>query len=176
MRPCSLPTVCFCVIHLESTAGDSELPPSFLIDALAHHWNVCISCARVASYGVKSMGLHSSFEILWSSGLVACNSELRHSGGFLWCSFPILMMVWKIAPALACGNTIVIKVGSSQLGNIPPVWTMRIGRCRLITELFYRNAWLADRRADTTERPADRAAGTGGRHSSRRPQCHPRCI
>ena len=26
-------------------------------------------------------------------------------------NFPILMMVWKIAPALACGNTIVIKVG-----------------------------------------------------------------
>ena len=25
-------------------------------------------------------------------------------------NFPILMMVWKIAPALACGNTIVIKV------------------------------------------------------------------
>jgi len=24
------------------------------------------------------------------------------------------MMVWKIAPALACGNTIVIKVGQSQ--------------------------------------------------------------
>uniref|UniRef100_A0AAR2K236 Aldehyde dehydrogenase 1 family, member A3 n=1 Tax=Pygocentrus nattereri TaxID=42514 RepID=A0AAR2K236_PYGNA len=31
-----------------------------------------------------------------------------HSGACLW-NFPLLMFVWKIAPALCCGNTVVIK-------------------------------------------------------------------
>ena len=30
-------------------------------------------------------------------------------------NFPLLMMIWKIAPALAAGNTIVIKVQSSAI-------------------------------------------------------------
>jgi aldehyde dehydrogenase (NAD+) len=41
-------------------------------------------------------------------------------------NFPILMMVWKIAPALACGNTIVIKIAEQT-----PLNGLRIGQLAL---------------------------------------------
>lgn len=41
-------------------------------------------------------------------------------------NFPVLMMVWKIAPALACGNTIVIKIAEQT-----PLNGLRIGQLAL---------------------------------------------
>lgn len=41
-------------------------------------------------------------------------------------NFPILMMIWKIAPALACGNTIIIKIAEQT-----PLNGLRIGQLAL---------------------------------------------
>jgi acyl-CoA reductase-like NAD-dependent aldehyde dehydrogenase len=35
-------------------------------------------------------------------------------------NFPLLMLAWKIAPALACGNTVVLKPEICQQADLPP--------------------------------------------------------
>lgn len=43
----------------------------------------------------------------WSSPC-PCNTNMFMHFGLQW-NFPLMMFAWKIAPALCCGNTVVIK-------------------------------------------------------------------
>lgn len=56
---------------------------------------------------------HKHFNILfiWNSDPPYSNKKKNNNKFFCLCqwNFPLLMFMWKIAPALSCGNTVVIK-------------------------------------------------------------------
>jgi aminomuconate-semialdehyde/2-hydroxymuconate-6-semialdehyde dehydrogenase len=67
---------------------------------------------RVFADAVKSVGTES-FEMPTPDGTGAVNFALRRPKGVIavispW-NFPLLLMTWKVGPALACGNTVVVK-------------------------------------------------------------------
>ena len=62
-----------------------------------------------------------------------CDSTSRYTlheplgviGAIVPWNFPLLMWTWKVAPALACGNTIIIKVRMS-----PPCLCPSVAPCK----------------------------------------------
>ena len=61
-------------------------------------------------YLVRSRGLGDVYK---RQGLGAINYSLRHPLGVVavvcpW-NLPLLLMTWKVSPALACGNTVIVK-------------------------------------------------------------------
>jgi len=67
---------------------------------------------RVFADAVKSVGTEA-FEMPTPDGTGAVNYALRRPKGVIavispW-NFPLLLMTWKVGPALACGNTVVVK-------------------------------------------------------------------
>jgi aminomuconate-semialdehyde/2-hydroxymuconate-6-semialdehyde dehydrogenase len=67
---------------------------------------------RVFADGVKLAGLES-FETETADGKSALNYAVRKPLGAVgiitpW-NLPLLLLTWKVAPALACGNTVVVK-------------------------------------------------------------------
>ncbi|XP_015233837.1 PREDICTED: aldehyde dehydrogenase family 1 member A3 isoform X3 [Cyprinodon variegatus] len=66
---------------------------------------------RAWTRGNRSSRLSS---LTWKAALKLCVTTQAGptrfmAGRFLWWNFPLLMLMWKIAPALSCGNTVVVK-------------------------------------------------------------------
>lgn len=82
--------------------------------SLARHLDIPRGAAnfRVFADGVKSVAAET-FQTPTPDGRGALNYALRVPKGVIavicpW-NLPLLLMTWKVAPALACGNTVVVK-------------------------------------------------------------------
>jgi acyl-CoA reductase-like NAD-dependent aldehyde dehydrogenase len=73
------------------------------------------------------IGRHSRGEVIPPGDPSQFNFVLKEPWGVVACiipwNYPMLLLVWKIAPALAAGNTVVIKPS-----NLTPLTTLRIAQ------------------------------------------------
>lgn len=82
--------------------------------SLARHLDIPRGAANFSAFAdlVKNVPTEA-FELATPDGLGALNYGLRRPRGVIavvcpW-NLPLLLMTWKVAPALACGNTVVVK-------------------------------------------------------------------
>jgi aminomuconate-semialdehyde/2-hydroxymuconate-6-semialdehyde dehydrogenase len=94
---------------LEAEVADTGKPLS-----LARHLDIPRGAAnfKVFADTIKN-GSNEFFEMATPDGAGAINYALRRPIGVVgvvcpW-NLPLLLMTWKVAPALACGNTVVVK-------------------------------------------------------------------
>ena len=94
---------------LEAEVADTGKPLS-----LARHLDIPRGAAnfKVFADTIKN-GSTEFFEMATPDGAGAINYALRRPIGVVgvvcpW-NLPLLLMTWKVAPALACGNTVVVK-------------------------------------------------------------------
>ncbi|PXW25763.1 2-hydroxymuconic semialdehyde dehydrogenase [Paraburkholderia caballeronis] len=94
---------------LQAEVADTGKPRS-----LASHLDIPRGAAnfKVFADTVKSAGAEF-FEMSTPDGGTALNYVLRRPKGVIavvcpW-NLPLLLMTWKVAPAIACGNTVVVK-------------------------------------------------------------------
>ncbi len=83
--------------------------------------------AEVLHYYAGAVDKHTGTTLPWADGLALTLHEPLGVVGLItpW-NFPMLIASWKLGPALACGNTVVIK--PSQL---TPLTTARLGQLAL---------------------------------------------
>jgi len=93
---------------------DAEVQDTGKPRALASHLDIPRGAAnfRVFADTVKNVPTEC-FEMTTPDGRTALNYALRVPRGVVavicpW-NLPLLLMTWKVAPALACGNTVVVK-------------------------------------------------------------------
>lgn len=55
-----------------------------------------------------------------------CSSPTPHPPQIIPWNFPLLMAAWKIGPALACGNTVVLKTAEQT-----PLTAIKLGQLAL---------------------------------------------
>jgi aminomuconate-semialdehyde/2-hydroxymuconate-6-semialdehyde dehydrogenase len=90
--------------------------------ALASHLDIPRGAAnfRVFADTVKNVPTEC-FEMTTPEGRTALNYSVRVPRGVVavicpW-NLPLLLMTWKVAPALACGNTVVVKPSEETPGT-----------------------------------------------------------
>jgi aminomuconate-semialdehyde/2-hydroxymuconate-6-semialdehyde dehydrogenase len=94
---------------LEAEVADTGKPAS-----VARHLDIPRGAANFNTFAdlVKNVPTEA-FELATPDGLGALNYGIRRPRGVVavvcpW-NLPLLLMTWKVAPALACGNTVVVK-------------------------------------------------------------------
>jgi aminomuconate-semialdehyde/2-hydroxymuconate-6-semialdehyde dehydrogenase len=94
---------------LEAEVADTGKPAS-----VARHLDIPRGAANFKAFAdlVKNVPTEA-FELATPDGLGALNYGIRRPRGVIavvcpW-NLPLLLMTWKVAPALACGNTVVVK-------------------------------------------------------------------
>lgn len=120
------------VTLLEAAAAEIERRADDFIDAevqdtgkpraLASHMDIPRGAAnfRVFADVVKNVPTEC-FEMVTPDGRPAFNYAIRVPRGVIavvcpW-NLPLLLMTWKVAPALACGNTVVVKPSEESPGT-----------------------------------------------------------
>src|SRR5579871_5111704 len=101
---------------------DAEVQDTGKPRSLASHLDIPRGAAnfRVFADVVKNVPTEC-FETPTPDGRVALNYALRVPRGVIavicpW-NLPLLLMTWKVAPALACGNTVVVKPSEESPGT-----------------------------------------------------------
>ena len=94
---------------LAAEVADTGKPAS-----VARHLDIPRGAANFATFAelIKNVPTEA-FELATPDGLGALNYGVRRPRGVIavvcpW-NLPLLLMTWKVAPALACGNTVVVK-------------------------------------------------------------------
>jgi len=94
---------------LAAEVADTGKPAS-----VARHLDIPRGAANFTAFAdlVKNVPTEA-FELATPDGLGALNYGIRRPRGVIavvcpW-NLPLLLMTWKVAPALACGNTVVVK-------------------------------------------------------------------
>jgi aminomuconate-semialdehyde/2-hydroxymuconate-6-semialdehyde dehydrogenase len=102
---------------LDSEVADTGKPRS-----IASHVDIPRGAAnfRVFADAVKNVPTEF-FEMMTPEGRKAFNYSVRAPKGVIavicpW-NLPLLLMTWKVAPALACGNTVVVKPSEETPGT-----------------------------------------------------------
>jgi aminomuconate-semialdehyde/2-hydroxymuconate-6-semialdehyde dehydrogenase len=102
---------------LDAEVADTGKPRS-----IASHVDIPRGAAnfRVFADAVKNVPTEF-FEMLTPEGRKAFNYSVRSPKGVIavicpW-NLPLLLMTWKVAPALACGNTVVVKPSEETPGT-----------------------------------------------------------
>ncbi len=102
---------------LDAEVADTGKPRS-----IASHVDIPRGAAnfRVFADAVKNVPTEF-FEMVTPEGRKAFNYSVRAPKGVVavicpW-NLPLLLMTWKVAPALACGNTVVVKPSEETPGN-----------------------------------------------------------
>jgi aminomuconate-semialdehyde/2-hydroxymuconate-6-semialdehyde dehydrogenase len=120
------------VALLEAVAAEIDRRADEFIDAevqdtgkprsLASHLDIPRGAAnfRVFADAVKNVPTEC-FEMAMPDGRTALNYSIRVPRGVVavicpW-NLPLLLMTWKVAPALACGNTVVVKPSEESPGT-----------------------------------------------------------
>lgn len=101
---------------------DAEVQDTGKPRALASHLDVPRGAANFRAFSdvVKSVP-GECFEMPMPDGRIALNYSIRVPRGVVavvcpW-NLPLLLMTWKVAPALACGNTVVVKPSEESPGT-----------------------------------------------------------
>jgi aminomuconate-semialdehyde/2-hydroxymuconate-6-semialdehyde dehydrogenase len=101
---------------------DAEVQDTGKPRALASHLDIPRGAAnfRVFADVVKNVPCES-FEMAMPDGRTALNYAIRVPRGVVavicpW-NLPLLLLTWKVAPALACGNTVVVKPSEESPGT-----------------------------------------------------------
>ncbi|HVW67986.1 MAG TPA: 2-hydroxymuconic semialdehyde dehydrogenase [Steroidobacteraceae bacterium] len=101
---------------------DAEVQDTGKPRALASHLDIPRGAAnfRVFADVIKNVPTEC-FEMTTPDGRAALNYSIRVPRGVVavicpW-NLPLLLMTWKVAPALACGNTVVVKPSEESPGT-----------------------------------------------------------
>jgi aminomuconate-semialdehyde/2-hydroxymuconate-6-semialdehyde dehydrogenase len=120
------------VALLEAVAAEIDRRADDFIDAevqdtgkprsLASHMDIPRGAANFRAFAdvVKNVPTEC-FEMAMPDGRTALNYSMRVPRGVVavicpW-NLPLLLMTWKVAPALACGNTVVVKPSEESPGT-----------------------------------------------------------
>ncbi|XP_037706675.1 LOW QUALITY PROTEIN: retinal dehydrogenase 1 [Choloepus didactylus] len=70
----------------------------------------CIKTLRYcAGWLTRSRGVHTSWRQRWKLFTYTRHEPIGVCGQIIPWNFPLVMLIWKIGPALSCGNTVVLK-------------------------------------------------------------------
>jgi aminomuconate-semialdehyde/2-hydroxymuconate-6-semialdehyde dehydrogenase len=101
---------------------DAEVQDTGKPRALASHLDIPRGATNFRAFAdvVKSVSTEC-FETPMPDGRMALNYSIRVPRGVIavvcpW-NLPLLLMTWKVAPALACGNTVVVKPSEESPGT-----------------------------------------------------------